>query len=372
MYTDDLSLAAVGVDDFVALLIAERVVMTRLKMKMAIAAKRVVGTSFEWLGIIFIPFAGLVFLPRNKLLRTLEALRRADAGQLTNTDFRSLLGLLEHVKGIFRLSREWMHGLWRELNKEADPAACIAHRGWARAKLQRWIEMLSRSGGRTLFEVLKPGAEWLTTELARVPSVSYWMVISTDAARVHDIRLRRGLGGFCHGFYFHFAVGALGMKLLPIGILELLALAFALLTFALVIPGDALLRIETDSLSAAFTLADEVARTTAGQVAYGELLKCRAFGLLRAKAYVKHIFGDCNLAADLASRGLIAELKRLCLQLGVKPVALLPPPEAERIYIATLRAAAEEAEEVRAFNDALMAGALAPQRRDPQIGTSSS
>ena len=127
MYTDDIALAAVGPEAFVSLLIAEHVVLSRLNLIMAIAAKRSLGISFQWLGVVFVSCVGIVFVPRSKILRAIEVLRRALAGNCTLAELRSLLGLLEHIKGVLRVSRASMHGLWRPFKGGFDPGALYVY-----------------------------------------------------------------------------------------------------------------------------------------------------------------------------------------------------------------------------------------------------
>ena len=342
MYTDDLALAAVSVDGFIALLIAEHVVFARLNLIMAIAAKRTLGVSIQWLGVIFVTCAGLVFVPRNKILRAIASLRKAMAGEATLAELRSLLGLLEHVKGILRVSRSAMHGLWRPFKGNFDPAALYAPQPWAARKLLDWVSALARSSGSLILDLLPLSSDWLVS-VRELAAFSMRVTASADAARAHRAEDRRGLGGYFHGFYFHFALVPFAMELLAIGILELLALIFAILTFHHLIPPSALVDFETDSLSSTFSLVDEIARTVEGQLAMGHLLASQAFLNLRSRSSAKHIFGSVNACADRASRNKLQELRELCKQLGVRATPVQPAAAAIRIFHDVLRAAAAAA-----------------------------
>ena len=342
MYTDDLALAAVSVDGFIALLIAEHVVFARLNLIMAIAAKRTLGVSIQWLGVIFVTCAGLVFVPRNKILRAIASLRKALAGEATLAELRSLLGLLEHVKGILRVSRSAMHGLWRPFKGNFDPAALYAPQPWAARKLLDWVSALARSSGSLILDLLPLSSDWLVS-VKELAAFSMRVTVSADAARAHRAEDRRGLGGYFHGFYFHFALVPFAMELLAIGILELLALIFAILTFYHLIPPNALVDFETDSLSSTFSLVDEIARTLEGQLAMGHLLASQAFLSLKARSSAKHIFGSVNACADRASRNKLQELRELCKQLGVRATPVQPAAAAVRIFHDVLRAAAAAA-----------------------------
>ena len=227
MYTDDIALAAVGPEAFVNLLVAEHVVFARLNLVMAIAAKRSLGVSFQWLGVVFVSCVGIVFVPRSKILRAIEVLRRALAGDCTLAELRSLLGLLEHIKGVLRVSRASMHGLWRPFKAGFDPGALYAPAPWAARKLSAWIAALATSSGALALNLLPLSSDWLQ-DIQSLASFAMRVTMSADAARAHRALDRRGLGGYFHGFYFHFALIPFAMELLAIGVLELLALIFAI------------------------------------------------------------------------------------------------------------------------------------------------
>ena len=100
---------------------------------------------------------------------------------------------------------------------------------------------------------------------------------------------------------------------------------------------------ETDSLSSTFTLVDEIARTSEGQIAEAHLLAAPEFLDLRERGSGAHIYGEGNPCADRASRNRIVELRELCTRLGVRAVSVEPAWAAIRIYHDVLRHAALEA-----------------------------
>ena len=108
-------------------------------------------------------------------------------------------------------------------------------------------------------------------------------------------------------------------------------------------PPGALVDFETDSLSSTFTLVDEIARTSEGQIAESHLLASPEFRDLRGRGSGAHIYGESNPCADRASRNKITELRELCTQLGVRAVSVEPAWAAIRIYHDVLRHAALEA-----------------------------
>ena len=63
-----------------------------------------------------------------------------------------------------------------------------------------------------------------------------------------------------------------------------------LLTFYHLIPPNALVDFETDSLSSTFSLVDEIARTAEGQLVMWHLLASQAFHNLKPRSSAKHTF----------------------------------------------------------------------------------
>eukprot|EP00965_Chrysotila_dentata_P084410 2787378-Pleurochrysis_carterae.AAC.1 len=68
---------------------------------MAIPEKRQAGASVLWLGVTFVAAAGMLFLPRDKALRTVDRIQRTLAHATDTAALRKLCGLLEHVRGVW-------------------------------------------------------------------------------------------------------------------------------------------------------------------------------------------------------------------------------------------------------------------------------
>ena len=124
-----------------------------------------------------------------------------------------------------------MHGLWRPFKGNFDPAALYAPQPWAARKLLDWISALARSSGSLTLDLLPLSSDWLVS-VKELAAFSMRVTVSADAARAHRAEDRRGLGGYFHGFCFHFALIPFAMELLAIGILELLALIFAVFSLS--------------------------------------------------------------------------------------------------------------------------------------------
>eukprot|EP00965_Chrysotila_dentata_P146742 4845745-Pleurochrysis_carterae.AAC.1 len=101
MYTDHVVLAAVGAERVVALLRAWHRVTCRVSLAMDIPEKRQAGATVLWLGIVFVAVAGVLFLPRDEALRTIDRIQCTLARVTDTAALRKLCGLLEHVRGVW-------------------------------------------------------------------------------------------------------------------------------------------------------------------------------------------------------------------------------------------------------------------------------
>eukprot|EP00965_Chrysotila_dentata_P118013 3901062-Pleurochrysis_carterae.AAC.1 len=84
---------------------------------------------------------------------------------------------------------------------------------------------------------------------------------------------------------------------------------------------------ESDSLSAAFHLADDRAKGEAAQRALEYLHAIPAFPAAKPCLHVRHVFGAANPMADACSRGRFQELYAFCARLGVHPKCVQVPPD---------------------------------------------
>eukprot|EP00965_Chrysotila_dentata_P136580 4516861-Pleurochrysis_carterae.AAC.1 len=66
---------------------------------MAIPEKRQAGSAVLWLGIVFVPAAGVLFLPRDEAVRAVDKIQRTLSQRTDTAALRKLCGLLEHVRG---------------------------------------------------------------------------------------------------------------------------------------------------------------------------------------------------------------------------------------------------------------------------------
>ncbi|EOD07904.1 hypothetical protein EMIHUDRAFT_106273 [Emiliania huxleyi CCMP1516] len=100
MYTDDPVFIVVGVQRALRALRLWRRLTDEMGLVMAIAEKRSLGSWTLWIGVLLIPALGIVVVPRSKLLRAARAIDALLASGLEFHEYRSLCGLLEHLRAL--------------------------------------------------------------------------------------------------------------------------------------------------------------------------------------------------------------------------------------------------------------------------------
>ena len=113
MYTDDPILGVVGVQRALRLLTVWMRLVDDVGLIMAIAEKRHLGTWAPWLGVLLLAGMGFVLIPKAKLLRTVQRLDELVTNGMSFQDYRSLIGLLEHLRCIYCAAASIMYGLYQ-------------------------------------------------------------------------------------------------------------------------------------------------------------------------------------------------------------------------------------------------------------------
>jgi hypothetical protein len=197
----------------------------RMRLRMAIAEKRSLGTWCKWIGVLLIPILGLVVVTRDKILRASAAIGEALADRLEFHAYRALCGLLEHLRSVNLRGRNIMHGLYRPHGPDGasreGPSGVVRCDALMRGQLKRWQYILTDSCGVSVKRAL------LRENLETLPSVS--LELFSDACYA-DVAIP-GVGGYLHGLYWYFPVPAPDVPYLSIPILEFLGAAFNVLMF---------------------------------------------------------------------------------------------------------------------------------------------
>jgi site-specific DNA-cytosine methylase len=317
VYTDDNFMGALGIEVFTRLIVTWDEVAGKLKLLNS-PAKRQIGCHLTWIGAGVLLTGAVVYIPPKKALKAGNRLRQALAGSLPREAYRSLVGLLEHFVYILMRDRSCMHDLYCpfEWPSFQDPQATFTPKGLLKANLLKWQKHILTECGASMLRVFnKAGVLKGSTPVFHITSDA-----AKEGAKVP------GLGGFCHGYWVCYPLSPRELEM-PIAVLE--AAAF-LLTFLMV---DEILPVledvpplerprllyGVDALATAFVSTREKT-TKVGMVTFLAALKSSAAWSRRApQAYLAHVYGERNLAADAASRGERKRLMRLCQMLHLTP-----------------------------------------------------
>jgi hypothetical protein len=299
MYTDDPIMAVVGVDRAIRLLRLWARLTVELGLIMAIPEKRSLGTWAPWLGILLLAGLGLVLVPKAKLLRTVHRIDELLTDGLPFQDYRSLIGLLEHLRCVYAAAASIMYSLYLPHGslrvQQEGPAALIRPNGFQVEQLKRHRAALINTGGAPVTVVLRRGDGVAPEHLA----VKY--VVSADAATDSE---PPGIGGFCHGLYWYVALPLEWLVYLHITVLELLASGVGAITLA-----------------------------------HHQLLKDPRYEAVADNAEIQHLDGDDNPFSDSVSRALWPRFQLLCRAANIQPVHVPVPARA----LALLRRVADMA-----------------------------
>ena len=322
MYTDDPLFLTVGLERTKRALRVWRRLTDAIRLIMAIPEKRTLGSWGRWLGVDVISNLGLVVVPRDKILRASAAIADVlDRGVHFHV-YRSLCGLLEHLRAVNLQSRNIMFGLYRPHGPTG--ASKFGPTGWVtcdalmRKQLLRWQTLLFESCGVSVKRAL------LRAELEDPPNVIF--DVTSDAC-LADVD-RAGIGGFCHGLFWFYEVPEDVRPYLTIPVLEFLAVGCGLLTFFTYLRGagrvgprgpNVRILLRTDALTSALALPASSANAEVMQEIDHHLRATTEWETLFFLLAVAHLYGDCNPAADLISRQRWPEFRQLCALLGIRP-----------------------------------------------------
>ena len=323
MYTDDPIMAVVGVDRAIHLLRLWTRLTAELGLIMAIPEKRSLGTWAPWLGVLLLAGLGLVLVPKAKLLRTVHRIDELLTDGLPFQDYRSLIGLLEHLRCVYAAAASTMYGLYSPHGslrvQQEGPAALIRPNGFQVEQLKRHRASLINTGGAPVTVVLRRDDGVAPAHLA----VKY--VVSADAATDSE---PPGIGGFCHGLYWYVALPLEWLVYLHITVLELLASGVGAITLAPYLRHAQRIRLQSDALATPFVLSRQRARSPMLQYAHHQLLQDPRYKTVADNADIQHLDGDSNPFSDSVSRALWPRFQLLCRAASIQPVHVPVPAHA--------------------------------------------
>ena len=235
---------------------------------MAIPEKRMLGTWGLWLGILIFSQLGFILVPKAKLLRASQAVVATINAALAFDDYRSLCGLLEHIRHALFLPRSVMHGLYFPHGPHGEgrdgPSTIVRPNPFMTSQLQRWCHFLSVRAGSYFTAALRRAS-------VHGPSSAPQFYASSDAATDSQ---PPGLGGYMHGMYWYLALSDEMVRWLHISVLELLATGFSTIIFTPLLPPNPNVRLTqgADASATATTLTRQTERSNMLQLTHHALL----------------------------------------------------------------------------------------------------
>ncbi|KAL3928372.1 MAG: hypothetical protein SGPRY_002412, partial [Prymnesium sp.] len=342
MFTDDPQYIIVGVERTKrAIRVAARLTES-IGLITAIPAKRSLGAWSKWLGVYIVVALGLVIVPPDKIVRASSAIREALGGRLVFGVYRSLCGLLEHLRAINLAPRNVMFGMYRPHGPQGEsrqgPAALVECDELMTKQLLRWRSLLLHSAGISVKRALLRG------ELDGEPQ--FFIDVSSDAC-LSDVAIA-GIGGFCHGLFWYLPVPKGDRSTVFIGLLELIGVCANVLVFhsllrTLITRAErSQLTLRTDALTSALALPAESLRRPAMRAVYDWVRRRHEWQELLPYLAISHGFGEGNPASDLISRAKWREFRQLCSQLGIRPHQEELPPSVHALFRYAVKAASEQ------------------------------
>ena len=170
---------------------------------MAIAAKRSVGTWVPWLGVLLCADLGVVIVPKSRLLRTSSRILACLQRPIECSDYRALMGMLEHFRCVNCAPASVMYGLYQPHRCKRiqldSPSAVVLVCAFVAEHLLQWLRPLQHTGGVPVTVALRSPADRNVHGFGRVT-----YVVSSNAATDSD---PPGMGGgFCPELFWHLAI----------------------------------------------------------------------------------------------------------------------------------------------------------------------
>ena len=315
MYTDDPIFISVGIQRTLRLIKCWVTLTNKMKLIMAIPEKRNLGTWAPWLGVLLCAGLGLVVVSRAKLLRTAQRLHTVLSSRCDFDEYRSLIGMLEHLRCVNCAAASVMYGLYgphrSERVRRDGPSAQVMVNPFMAAQLQRWLRLLMHTGGAAFTAALR--------KLPNLACLRY--VVSSDAATDSE---PAGIGGYCHGLYYYLPIEPEWLDWLHITCLEMLATGGSVMTFHDYLQPAERVVLQSDSLATPYVLSTHKSGSEMLALTHHELLQEPNYRYIAQKASIAHLSGDCNPFSDAVSRGLWERFFELCKAVHVRPQRVDP------------------------------------------------
>ena len=321
-YTDDLIALLIGMRSMVLFLCmhAEHYGPRGLNMRMALAVKRAIGVSARFTGAHAVTTGLMVFIPKDKVLRTDQQLRAAIEGTMLLGEWTKLVGLLNHLMCVLLMPYHAMYAIYtisdacRHARLALDEPIVLTTQGTK--GLLRWLAQLRSVAGTTA----------LAAAFATVPK---WTTGVVHAMRSDAAILGTAWPALCGNLYGRVWILRLTPRWLglPIVALEFLAGLINLLVFGQVL-GGAPCALILDALVVPTVMSG---KAKSPMMRWLQLRFVELVALYCLDLSVGHEFGPFNPITDAGSRGKIAELEALLRNLRLQIEYMTVPETAVRL-----------------------------------------
>lgn len=333
MYCDDNIIGVVGVDRAVRVL--KTWLTTNVGLIMAIAEKRSLGTWCNWVGALVFATLGLVVIPKSKLVRASTTICTLLHHGVDFSEYRSLMGLLEHFRDVARVPKHYTHSLYGPHGCQGEgvngPNALVRPNFFMRLQFAKWLEFVSVAGGNSITSALH---RW---DLPSAHPSTF--IASSDAATDCE---QPALGGFImHGSYWYLPLSEDTLSWLHTTVLELLECGFNAIVFSCLVPPRSRLLLHVDASTTFYSLVSDSARSRALVQAHHALLADERFQIAAARAEVQHASGEGNIAADAVSRSSWDVFHALMRTIKIRPHRVEVPERCHHILRGVVQAARE-------------------------------
>lgn len=340
-FCDDNLIGVVGVEQAITAIRTRRQITHEAGLIMAIPEKRLLGVWGVWLGIAIFTSLGLIVVPRSKLARATISVRDALNSRATFDEYRSLMGLLEHIRHATRWPRRIMHGLYRPHGPEGasrnGPNTIVRPDAFMAKQLRYWITLLASSAGTAFTSVLRRSA------IPELHQRVHFYASSDAATDSHP----PGMGGFMNGLYWYLPLTAYITYWLHISVLEMLATGFSAIIFGLRLGPHVALTLGADALATPYALTQDSESSEMLIETHHALLDCPEFDQVAPQINLGHLRGDANLASDAVSRAEREVLARLAKNLRTRLTELPTHPSCQRVLDRVLQYAVRRGVPVR-------------------------
>ena len=313
-------------------LVAWKKTLDEFGIRPAAVRKRMVGASLPWIGILSMACLGIFSLQQKHVTRALAWIISAAAGLLNVEEYHKLAGLINFACSALSLPASAMSIFWEpmrkgfEKDKGSPSTTLIKSTTRRRTHWQIWSSRLVQAHGATVDQLFRDQKDGANVP-APIRSLRYF-VWFTDAA-IKGTHFP-ALGGYAHGLKWVFPLTDRMLKLLPIPVLEFLALLAQVIIVGSLLPDPAHpatyeILVGTDSVTSAWKLQTQHGSSQVMSIVLDIFLARPEFQRLRRVIRLVHVYGEGNPLADNISRGDMKLFDHTCSLLGVKPKGLEVP-----------------------------------------------